>query len=39
MEPFLASDKEKYPLLLAVVNNTSDHYAEHRATIEKVLKA
>ena len=30
-------DPEKRPLLLWVVGDTSDHFAEHRATIEKTL--
>jgi len=30
-------DPEKRPLLLWVVGNTSDHFAEHRAVIEKML--
>lgn len=30
-------DPEKRPLLLWVVGDTSDHFAEHRATIEKSL--
>jgi len=30
-------DPEKRPLLLWVVGDTSDHFAEHRATIEKIL--
>lgn len=30
-------DPEKRPLLLWVIGDTSDHFAEHRATIEKTL--
>jgi len=30
-------DPEKRPLLLWVVGDTSDHFAEHRVTIEKIL--
>jgi len=32
-----ADDPEKRPLLLWVVGDTSDHFAEHRGTIEKML--
>jgi len=35
--PRHTDDPEKRPLLLWVVGNTSDHFAEHRATIEKIL--
>lgn len=31
------NDPEKRPLLLWVIGDTSDHFAEHRATIEKML--
>jgi hypothetical protein len=37
MKPRHASDPEKRPLLLWVIGDTSDHFAEHRATIEKTL--
>jgi len=37
LAPRHADDPEKRPLLLWVVGNTSDHFAEHRATIEKML--
>jgi hypothetical protein len=30
-------DPEKRPLLLWVLGDTSEHFAEHRATIEKML--
>jgi hypothetical protein len=32
-----ADDPEKRPLLLWVIGDTSDHFAEHRSTIEKSL--
>jgi len=35
--PRHADDPEKRPLLLWVVGDTSDHFAEHRGTIEKSL--
>ena len=35
--PRHADDPEKRPLLMWVIGNTSDHFAEHRATIEKML--
>jgi len=37
MMPRHTDDPEKRPLLLWVIGNTSDHFAEHRATIEKML--
>jgi hypothetical protein len=37
MRPRHANDPEKRPLLLWVIGDTSDHFAEHRATIEKSL--
>ncbi len=37
LAPRHADDPEKRPLLLWVVGDTSDHFAEHRATIEKML--
>ena len=37
MRPRHANDPEKRPLLLWVIGDTSDHFAEHRATIEKML--
>ncbi len=37
MKPRHAEDPEKRPLLLWVIGDTSDHFAEHRATIEKML--
>ncbi len=38
LEPF-ADDLQKRSILALVIANTSEHYAEHRATIEKVLKS
>jgi len=32
-----ADDPEKRPLLLWVIGDTSDHFAEHRAVIERML--
>jgi hypothetical protein len=37
MTPRHPEDPEKRPLLLWVIGDTSDHFAEHRATIEKML--
>lgn len=37
MMPRHADDPEKRPLLMWVMGDTSDHFAEHRATIEKML--
>ena len=37
LAPRHADDPEKRPLLLWVVGDTSDHFAEHRSTIEKSL--
>jgi hypothetical protein len=38
MEPIHADDPEKQPLLNWVLGNTTEHFAEHRLTIEKMLK-
>ncbi len=35
--PRHAEDPEKRPILLWVLGDTTDHFAEHRATIEKML--
>jgi hypothetical protein len=35
--PRHADDPEKRPVLMWVLGNTTDHFAEHRATIEKML--
>ena len=37
LKPRHEDDPEKRPVLLWVLGNTTDHFAEHRATIEKVL--
>ncbi len=37
MKPRHADDPAKRPLLMWVIGDTSDHFAEHRATIEKML--
>jgi hypothetical protein len=37
MKPRFADDPEKQPLLNWVLLNTTGHFAEHRANIEKVL--
>lgn len=37
MRPRHANDPEKRPLLLWVLGDTSDHFAEHREVIEKML--
>ena len=37
LKPRHANDPEKRPVLLWVLGDTTEHYAEHRATIEKML--
>jgi hypothetical protein len=37
MKPFKDNDPEKQPVILWVLGNTSEHFAEHRATLEKNL--
>ena len=37
MKPRYAEDPEKRPLLMWVIGDTSDHFAEHRAVIERML--
>lgn len=37
MAPRHPEDPEKRPLLLWVIGDTSDHFAEHRAVIERML--
>ncbi len=37
MKPRHADDPEKRPLLMWVLGDTSEHFAEHRETIEKML--
>ena len=38
MEPRDKNDPQKGPIINWVVGNTSDHFAEHRETIEKISK-
>ena len=38
LRPRREEDPEKRPLLLWVLGDTSEHFAEHRATIEKSIK-
>lgn len=37
LKPRHADDSEKRPVLLWVLGDSTDHFAEHRATIEKML--
>jgi len=37
MMPRYKEDPEKRPLLLWIIGDTSDHFAEHRETIERML--
>ena len=37
LAPRHADDPEKRPVLMWVLGDTTDHFAEHRATIEKIL--
>ncbi len=37
MKPLDTNDPEARPVLLWVIGNTYDHYAEHRVNIEKIL--
>jgi hypothetical protein len=37
LEPLPGDDPQQQPILAAVLGNTSGHYAEHRATLEKLL--
>lgn len=37
MQPRFEDDPEKRPLLLWVLGDTTEHFAEHRAAIEKLL--
>jgi hypothetical protein len=39
MKPRHADDPEKRPLLLWILGDTTEHFAEHRLTIEKSLKS
>jgi hypothetical protein len=38
MKPCYAEDPEKLPLVLWVMGDTTEHFSEHRETIEKVMK-
>lgn len=38
MQPRHADDPEKRPLVLWVMGNTTEHFAEHRAVLEEILK-
>ena len=38
MKPRRAEDPQKRPLVLWILGETTEHFAEHRATIEKLLK-
>jgi hypothetical protein len=39
MKPRDENDPDKNPIIGSVIGNTSDHFAEHRETIEKILRA
>jgi hypothetical protein len=39
MKPRRADDPEKRPILLWILGDTSEHFEEHRETIEKVLNS
>ena len=39
MKPRHADDPEKRPLLLWILGDTSEHFSEHRETIERAIKA
>lgn len=39
MQPIFDDDPSKRPLITGVIGNTSEHFAEHRETIEKMLEA
>ena len=38
MKPRRAEDPQKRPLVLWILGETTEHFAEHRATIEKILR-
>jgi len=38
MKPRRADDPQKRPLVFWILGDTSEHFAEHRASIEKILK-
>lgn len=39
MKPRHADDPEKRPLLIWILGDTTEHFSEHRKTIEKTIKA
>jgi len=39
MKPRHADDPEKRPLVLWILGDTTDHFSEHRETIEKAIRA
>ena len=39
MKPIRDNDPEKRPVILSVLGNTSEHFAEHRRTIERKLNS
>ena len=39
MKPRHADDPEKRPILMWVLGDTTEHFLEHRETIEKAIKA
>jgi hypothetical protein len=39
MKPRHADDPEKRPLVLWILGNTTEHFSEHRETIEKTIKS
>jgi hypothetical protein len=39
LKPRHADDPEKRPLLLWILGDTTDHFAEHRETIEKIINS
>jgi hypothetical protein len=38
MKPRHEGDSEKRPLLLWILGDTTEHFSEHRQTIEKAIK-
>ena len=38
LQPRFADDPQRSPLVLWVLGNTSEHFAEHRETIERQLR-
>jgi hypothetical protein len=39
LKPRHADDPEKRPVLMWVIGDTTDHFAEHRATVERILES